>query len=130
MISPFLSTGRSVQICINLKWQTKKNGLIVIKVFKRAQEKQSESFFKLSIKSIHSISPWNKNSMGYMPINTINTIKQNVLIVIKVFKRAQEKQSESLSKPSNKSIHSISPWNKNSIGYMPINTIKQNVWFQ
>ena len=46
MISTFLSTGHSLQICINLKWQTKNNGLIVIKVFKRAQEKQSESLSK------------------------------------------------------------------------------------
>ena len=42
----FLSTGHSVQICINLKWQTKENMLIVIKVFKHVQEKQSESLSK------------------------------------------------------------------------------------
>ena len=45
MISTFLSTGHSIQICINFKWHTK-NWLIVIKVFKRAQEKQSESLSK------------------------------------------------------------------------------------
>ena len=41
IISTFLSAKHSVQICIILKWLTK-NGLIVIKVFKRSQEKQSD----------------------------------------------------------------------------------------
>ena len=47
MISTFLSTGHSVHICINSRWQTKnKMARLLLKFLKRAHEKQRESLFQ------------------------------------------------------------------------------------